>query len=89
MKHWNLLIWVPQFGISVVFPLILFIMLAVWLQERCGWGSWVIVAGIFCGLITATIGFRDTARAMLEASGHKKDKDEKPRDPGVSFNSHD
>ena len=34
MKHWNLLIWVPQFGISVVFPLILFIMLAVWLQER-------------------------------------------------------
>ena len=68
MKHWNLLIWVPQFGISVVFPLILFIMLAVWLQERWGWGSWVIVAGIFCGLITA---------------------DEKPRDPGVSFNSHD
>ena len=53
MKHWNLLIWVPQFGISVVFPLILFIMLAVWLQERWGWGSWVIVAGIFCGLITA------------------------------------
>ena len=89
MKHWNLLIWVPQFGISVVFPLILFIMLAVWLQERWGWGSWVIVAGIFCGLITAAIGFGDTARAMLEASGHKKDKDEKPRDPGVSFNSHD
>ena len=89
MKHWNLLIWVPQFGISVVFPLILFIMLAVWLQERWGWGSWVIVAGIFCGLITDAIGFRDTARAMLEASGHKKDKDEKPRDPGVSFNSHD
>ena len=89
MKHWNLLIWVPQFGISVVFPLILFIMLAVWLQERWGWGSWVIVAGIFCGLITAAIGLRDTARARLEASGHKKDKDEKPRDPGVSFNSHD
>ena len=29
MKHWNLLIWVPQFGISVVFPLILFIMLEI------------------------------------------------------------
>ena len=89
MKHWNLLIWVPQFGISVVFPLILFIMLAVWLHERWGWGRWVIVAGIFCGLITAANFFRVTARAMLEASGHKKDKDEKPRDPGVSFNSHD
>ncbi len=89
MKHWNLLIWIPQFGISVVFPLVLFIMLAVWLQERWGWGGWVIVAGIFCGLVTAAIGFRDTARAMLDASGQKKDSKEKPRDPGVSFNSHD
>lgn len=89
MKHWNLLIWIPQFGISVVFPLILFIMLAVWLQERWGWGSWVIVAGIFCGLVTAAIGFRDTARAMLDASGQEKDPKEKPRDPGVSFNNHD
>ena len=89
MKHWNLLIWIPQFGISVVFPLILFIMLAVWLQERWGWGSWVIVAGILCGLVTAAIGFRDTAQAMLDASGQEKDPKEKPRDPGVSFNSHD
>ena len=85
MKQWSLLIWVPQFGISVVFPLIAFIMLAVWLHEKCGWGGWVIIAGIFCGLFTAAIGFRDTARAMLEASGHKKES----RDPGVSFNSHD
>lgn len=85
MKQWSLLVWIPQFGISVVFPLIAFIMLAVWLQDHCGWGNWVIAAGIFCGLFTAGIGFRDTARAMLEASGHKK----KSRDPGVSFNSHD
>lgn len=85
MKEWSLLIWIPQFGISVVFPLIGFLMLAVWLHDSCGWGGWVIVAGIVCGLITAAIGFRDTARAMLETSGHKK----KSRDSGVSFNSHE
>lgn len=85
MKERSLLIWIPQFGISVVFPLIGFLMLAVWLHDSCGWGGWVIVAGIVCGLITAAIGFRDTARAMLETSGHKK----KSRDPGVSFNSHE
>ena len=84
MKQWSLLVWIPQFGISVVFPLVGFIMLAVWLQEKCGWGGWVLPVGIFCGLFTAAIGFRDTARAMLEASGHKKES----RDPGVSFNSH-
>ena len=46
MKEWNLLIWIPQFAISVVFPLILFLMLAVWLRDSWGWGGWVIAAGI-------------------------------------------
>ena len=82
MKEWSLLIWIPQFAISVVFPLILFLMLAVWLRDSFGWGGWVIAAGIVCGLVTAAIGFRDTIRA---SSGHKKES----RDPGVSFNSHD
>ena len=85
MKEWSLLIWIPQFAISVVFPLILFLMLAVWLRDSCGWGGWVIAAGIVCGLVTAAIGFRDTLRAMLASSGRKKES----RDPGVSFNSHD
>lgn len=84
MKEWGLLIWIPQFGIAVVFPLILFILLANWLHSSCGWGSWVIWAGVVCGLITAAIGFRDTVKAMLHMSGHKKDRQE----PGVSFNDH-
>lgn len=83
MKQWGMLIWLPQFGISVVFPLIGFIMLAVWLQEHWGWGSWVLWAGIACGLITAAVGFRDTVKAM--AMMDKKDKDEKQT---VSFNDH-
>lgn len=84
MKEWGLLIWLPQFGISVVFPLIGFVMLAVWLQEHWGWGSWVIWVGIAFGLITAAVGFRDTVKAMLQIS-QKKEKDTPP----VSFNSHD
>lgn len=84
MKEWRLLIWLPQFGISVVFPLILFIMLAEWLHSSRGWGAWVIWVGILFGLITAAIGFRDTVRAMLQQSGSRKEKQE----PGVSFNDH-
>lgn len=84
MKEWGLLIWIPQFGISVVFPLVMFIMLAVWLRDHWGWGNWVIWAGILFGLITAAVGFRDTVRAMLELSP-KKEKDEQT----VSFNNHD
>lgn len=84
MKQWSLLIWLPQFGISVVFPLIGFIMLAVWLHEHWGWGAWVIWMGIFFGLITAAIGVRDTIKAMALAD---RKKDQEP--PVVSFNNHE
>ena len=63
MKEWGLIVWIPQFAISIASPLVIFLF----------------------GLITAVIGFRDTARAMLAASGHSK----KSRDPGVSFNHHE
>lgn len=84
MKEWGLLIWLPQFGISVVFPLIGFIMLAVWLRDSWGWGQWVIWAGVFCGLFTAAVGVRDTAKAMLMLDEKKKDKEDSP----ISFNQH-
>lgn len=84
MKGWGLLIWLPQFGISVAAPIVLFIMLANWLHESRGWGSWVMIVGILLGLITAAIGFRDTVSAMLAASGHRKNQDKPP----VFFNSH-
>lgn len=83
MKEWGMLIWLPQFGISVVFPLIGFIMLGVWLQEHWGWGQWVIWASIFCGLFTAAVGVRDTVKAMAML-----DKKKKKEDPPISFNHH-
>lgn len=84
MKGWGLLIWLPQFGISVVFPLIGFIMLAVWLQERFSMGIWVIWVGILLGLFTAPVGVRDTITAMTQIRDKNKDKDSAP----VSFNDH-
>lgn len=85
MKEWRLLIWLPQFGISVVFPLIGFVMLAVWLQNRFGWGQWVLWVGILCGLITAAVGVRDTVKAMALMEEKKK----KDGPPPLSFNDHD
>lgn len=84
MKQWSLLIWLPQFGISVVFPLIGFIMLAVWLHDHWGWGQWVIWVGVIFGLITAAVGVRDTIKAMALA-----DKQNGQEPPTVSFNNHE
>lgn len=83
MKEWGMLIWLPQFGISIVFPLIGFIMLAVWIRDHWGWGNWVIWVGIAFGLITAAVGVRDTAKAMLMLDKKKKD-----RTQDISFNDH-
>ena len=84
VKELSLLIWLPQFGISVVFPLIGFIMLAVWLHDHWGWGQWVIWVGVLFGLITAAVGVRDTIKAMALTD---KKKDQEP--PAISFNNHE
>lgn len=85
MKDLSLLVFLTQLGLSVAVPLAGFILLAVWLHQSCGWGGWVIWAGVALGLICAVEGLRSTLRAM---SMMAKDKKGKP-DPGVSFNDHD
>lgn len=85
MKDLSLLVWLTQLGLSVAFPLAGFVLLAVWLHNDRGWGSWVIWAGLILGLICAAVGFRDSLKAMELMSRDKKSKD----DPPVSFNDHD
>ena len=50
MKNMQLLTWLTQLGLSTAVPLAGFVLLAVWLRERFGWGAWVIVGGIVLGL---------------------------------------
>lgn len=84
MKDISLLVWLAQLGFSVAFPLAGFILLAVWLRDRWGWGDWVLWAGIALGIICAIDGFRSSVRAMSRLA-----KDKKKDPPPVSFNDHD
>ena len=43
MKLLNLLMWVVQFGFSILFPTVFFLILAVWLQDKFGLGLWIVV----------------------------------------------
>ena len=38
MKLLNLLLWVGQFGFSVIFPAVLFLLLGAWLQDPLFFG---------------------------------------------------
>lgn len=83
MKDINLLVWLTQLGLSVALPLAGFLFAAVWLRNSCGWGNWVIWAGVILGLSSAVGGFRNALRAMESMSGSKK-----PETPPHVSNEH-
>ena len=84
MKDVNLLIWLAQLGISVAAPLGGFIWLGIWLRQRFDLGIWVVLAGIFVGIVCAFDGLRVSLKAMERMS---KEKNAEP--PPVSFNDHE
>ena len=84
MKILNLLMWVSQFGLSIIFPTLFFLWLAVWLQGKFGLGLWIVVVfgvlGILTSVSTTKSCLRSMRKAAEELSGSKK--------PPVSFNDH-
>lgn len=84
MKLLNLLMWVTQFGLSCLFPLCFFLLLAVWLQNKFGLGMWIIVVlGILGVLVTIS-----TVKANLKALRKAADEAAGQEPPPIAFNDH-
>ena len=84
MKFLNLLIWVTQFGLSILFPLCFFLLLAVWLQNKFGLGMWIMaVCGILGFLITIS-----TVRANLRSLRKAAEEASSQEPPPIAFNDH-
>lgn len=86
MKNLSLLIWVTQLGLSVVGPLVGYVLLALWLRNRFDLGAWVILLGAALGMFSAVDGLRSSLRLMSRMS-QKEEKEEAL--PAISFNDHD
>lgn len=84
MKNLSLLVWLSQLGLSVSVPLGGFILLGVWLHNRFGWGSWIIVLCTVIGVICAIDGLRSSLKAMERLA-----KDDAQDETPISFNDHD
>ena len=84
MKDISLLVWLTQLGLSVALPPAGFILLAVWLRDRFGWGSGVLGVGLGLGLVFAADGLRTSFMSMERMS-----KDTSQKEPPVSLNDHD
>lgn len=74
MKDLGLLVWLTQLGLSVAVPLGGFVLLAVWLRQRFGWGPWVIVVGVVLGLYCAVDGLVKNLKALQQMSEKGEDR---------------
>ena len=84
MKILSLIMWVTQFGLSILMPPCLLLLLAVWLQARFGLGMWIIVLmGILGLLISYT-----TAKANLRSMRKDAQTASDSGTPPVAFNEH-
>lgn len=85
MKFISLLLWVTQFGFSVVFPLCFFLLLASWLRETYTLGVWVSVVCGILGLLTTV----STVRSCIRALRKEADRNGSKGQPPAAYNNHD
>ena len=85
-KFLSLILWVTQFGLSVLFPLCGMLFVGVWLQQKFDWSMLSLAPFVALGLLisvsTAKTCIKSLLRDAEEASGEKKKV--KP----LSFNEH-
>ena len=84
MKTLSLILWVSQFGLSVLFPFCFFMYLGFWLQDRFGLGMWVMAV---CGVIGFATSV-STAKSCLCSLLKARDEASSQKTPPVSFNDH-
>jgi hypothetical protein len=84
MKFLNLLMWVGQFGFSIIFPMLFFLYLAVWLQTKFHLGIWITILFGILGLLTTVSTVKSCLHSLRKAAEEASGTKERP----VSFNDH-
>jgi len=84
MKILSLLMWVGQFGLSIIFPTLLFLMLGVWLQAKFSLGIWVLILCGILGLLTSYSTTKSCLHSLRKAAEDASDR----KDPPIGFNQH-
>ena len=85
MKMLSLLLWVTQFGFSVLFPMCFFLLSGTWLQRQFGFGMWIIGLSSVLGILTTISTARSCIRSLRKAAEEASDQKEHP----ISFNEHE
>ena len=84
MKYLSLLVWVTQFGFSVLFPVCFFLMIAFWLQQKFAMGVWIVAVLGVLGLLTSFSTAKSCRQSLLKEMDRASDR----KDPPPAFNDH-
>ena len=84
-KFLSLILWVTQFGLSVLFPVCFFLIVASWLQQRFGFGMWIMIVMGVLGLLVSVSSARSCIRSLQKAAEEAGDN----KKPPGAFNDHD
>ena len=84
MKILNLLMWVGQFGFSIIFPMLFFLYLGVRLQAKFQLGMWILILFGILGLLTTVSTVKSCLHSLCKAAEEASGAKERP----ISFNDH-
>ena len=84
MKFLSLILWVTQFGLSILLPPCVFLLAASWLQRRFHLGMWIVAVLGIIGLLVAF----STAKANLKALQRDAEDAADAPPPPIAFNDH-
>lgn len=84
MKILSLILWVGQFGFSIIFPTLVFLLLGNWLQTRFGLGFWVLAICGILGVLTSI----STTRSCLKAMRRAAEEAGRDQEPPTAFSDH-
>lgn len=84
MKILGLILWVGQFGFSVIFPTLVFLFLGNWLQTKFDLGLWALIVCGVVGVLTSI----STAKSCLKSLRKAADEAGSGREPPTAFSDH-
>ena len=72
---WKYLVWVSALSASLVGPLVVSVLVALWLQVRFALGSWIMLVAIALGQAAADWNLFKFFRFMQQESEHSNQED--------------
>ncbi len=75
-ENMRALAWMTQFGLNMVTPLVLCIIVAAWLKNKFGIGNWIIFAAIIIGVGSSAVSMFSYIKTVNKENRRKTDDKE-------------